>query len=71
MSRFKLNLSVILLAILPFCGMSQSALQSPSSFLGYTIGTKFTRHHQIVAYFNAVAQANPAMVKLINYGKTN
>jgi len=71
MSRFKLILSVILLAILPFCGMSQSALQSPSSFLGYAIGTKFTRHHQIVAYFNAVAQANPAMVKLINYGKTN
>jgi len=44
---------------------------SPKTFLGYEVGTKFTRHHQIVGYFNAVAQAKPEMVKLMPYGKTN
>jgi hypothetical protein len=55
---------------LPFLAAAQN-LQSPASFLGYTVGTKFTRHHQIVAYYNAVAQAKPDMVKIIPYGKTN
>ncbi len=44
---------------------------SPASFLGYKVGTKFTRHHQIVSYFNTVAQAKPDMVKIMPYGKTN
>jgi len=44
---------------------------SPASYLGYSVGTKFTRHHQIVAYFNTVAQAKPDMVKIMPYGKTN
>ena len=44
---------------------------SPTSYLGYAVGTKFTRHHQIVSYFNTVAQAKTDMVKIIPYGKTN
>jgi hypothetical protein len=44
---------------------------SPASYLGYTVGTKFSRHHQIVGYFNTVAQAKPDMVKIMPYGKTN
>lgn len=43
---------------------------SPASFLGYTVGTRFTRHHQIVSYFNTLAQARPDMVKIMPYGKT-
>jgi hypothetical protein len=35
------------------------------------VGTRFTRHHQIVSYFNAVAKAAPEKVKLMPYGKTN
>jgi hypothetical protein len=46
------------------------SVPSPASFLGYTVGTKFTRHHQIVAYFNTIAQARPEMVKIMPYGKT-
>lgn len=46
-------------------------VQSPAEFLGYTLGTKFTPHYKIVAYFNAVAQAAPGMVKIEKYGETN
>ncbi|MFP5041445.1 M14 family metallopeptidase [Parasediminibacterium sp. JCM 36343] len=46
-------------------------LQSPDQFLGYKLGTKFTRHDKIVAYCKAVAAANPAMVRIEKYGETN
>ncbi|WP_153796717.1 M14 metallopeptidase family protein [Foetidibacter luteolus] len=46
-------------------------LQSPDDYLGYKIGTRYTRHHKIVEYFNAVAQARPDMVKIEKYGATN
>ena len=60
-----------LIALLIFPVLAFSQLQSPAEFLGYQVGTKFTRHHQIVSYFNAVAKAEPTKVKLIPYGKTN
>ncbi|MDP1841861.1 MAG: hypothetical protein Q8K64_00480, partial [Sediminibacterium sp.] len=46
-------------------------LQSPEQFLGYKVGTKFTRHHRILEYVKMVAQAKPEMVKLEKYGETN
>ncbi|MDO1501135.1 M14 family metallopeptidase [Winogradskyella maritima] len=46
-------------------------LQSPSEFLGYDIGTQFSRHHQVVDYFQHVASAFPNQVKLEKYGQTN
>ena len=46
-------------------------VQSPEQFLGYRIGTKFTRHHKIVEYFKTVAQSKPDMVKMEKYGETN
>ncbi|QQX75646.1 MULTISPECIES: M14 family metallopeptidase [Aequorivita] len=45
-------------------------LQSPSEFLGYEIGTQFSRHADVVSYFEHVA-ANSEMVKYADYGKTN
>ncbi|SRX75211.1 M14 family metallopeptidase [Aequorivita antarctica] len=45
-------------------------LKSPSDFLGYEIGTQFSRHADIVGYFEHVA-ANSGMVKYFDYGKTN
>ena len=29
----------------------QSQLQTPDQFLGYELGSYFTRHHQVVDYF--------------------
>ena len=46
-------------------------LQSPDQFLGYKVGTKYTRHHKVVEYFKSVAAAMPNMVKTEKYGETN
>ncbi len=45
-------------------------LKAPSEFLGYEIGTEFSRHADVVSYFEHVA-ANSPMVKYFDYGKTN
>ena len=66
----KLGVFVLMLLSSTFLLQAQN-VPSPASFLGYTVGTKFTRHHQIVAYFNTIAQAKPDMVKIMSYGKTN
>ena len=60
-------LSGLLLTALAY---SQS-IPSPSAFLGYELGTRFTRHHQVVDYYRAVAGAAPDRVKLENYGQTS
>ncbi len=46
-------------------------LQSPSEFLGYEIGSHFSRHHQVLDYFKHVSSVASSNVKLIEYGKTN
>lgn len=45
-------------------------LQSPSEFLGYPLGIEFSRHAEVVSYFEHVAK-NSAMVNYQDYGKTN
>ena len=49
---------------------SQNKLQSPKDFLGYEIGDQFTRHADVVNYFNHVAN-NSNMATYHTYGKTN
>ncbi len=49
---------------------SQVKLKSPAEFLGYEIGDQFTRHADVVDYFNHVAD-NSNMVTYHTYGKTN
>ncbi|MDH7444384.1 M14 family metallopeptidase [Aquimarina sp. 2201CG14-23] len=49
---------------------AQDKLQSPSTFLGYNLGNQFTRHADVVNYFNHVA-TNSEMVTYHTYGKTN
>jgi len=48
----------------------KAQLKSPSNFLGYEIGTEFSRHADVVNYFEHVA-ANSNMVTYANYGMTN
>ncbi|NNE69121.1 MAG: zinc carboxypeptidase [Rhodothermales bacterium] len=45
------------------------SLQSPADFLGYELGSRFSRHHQVVDYFEHVA-ANSDRVSLQQYGET-
>ena len=61
----------ICLFFIGFYTVSFLYAQSPEAFLGYKIGTRFTRHHQIVEYFKAIAAANAEQVKIEKYGETN
>ncbi|MCF4101023.1 zinc carboxypeptidase [Gillisia sp. M10.2A] len=45
-------------------------IQSPSDFLGYELGTRFTRHANVVRYFEYVAENSP-LVNYQSYGETN
>ena len=51
--------------------LSLAQLKSPSEFLGYDLGTQFTRHHEVVDYYQYLAEAEPQRMTLIEYGKTN
>ncbi len=53
------------------CGLSGGIAQtkSPETFLGYEIGSRFTPHHRVVAYFEHVAATN-GNVELVTYGTT-
>lgn len=46
-----------------------SQTKSPSAFLGYELGSRFTQHHKIVNYFEHVA-VNNTNVKFVEYGET-
>src|SRR6478735_1680646 len=52
-----------------FSLLGQSSVQSPSEFLGYELGDRFTRHHRMVEYFKAVDEAMPN-VQVTQYGET-
>lgn len=63
-------LSILALLVLSVSVTAQN-VPSPESYLGYKVGTRYTRHHKIVDYFNTVAKARPDMVKIESYGQTN
>ena len=57
----------ILLAALAVGARAQ--VPTPAEFLGYALGERFTPHHRVVAYVEAVAAASPR-VTLVPYGET-
>lgn len=56
-----------LLLIFPI--ILQAQILSPKDFLGYELGTKFTRHHQVVSYYKHISEKSEK-VTLQQYGKT-
>ncbi|HWB27219.1 MAG TPA: M14 family metallopeptidase [Chitinophagaceae bacterium] len=61
---------VAVLALALTCTAYSQNIPSPEQFLGYKVGTRFTPHWKLLAYFKAVADAAPSMVKLQPYGQT-
>ena len=57
-------------AFLTLGSIYSQSLQSPSEFLGYEIGSRFTRNYKVVDYFKYVS-TNLSNVKLEKYGETN
>ena len=54
------------------CSINLSAqIKSPEEFLGYPIGSKFTYHHQIVAYSRYLASQSNGLAQWQVYGQTS
>jgi len=64
------KLLIFALFVCPILIISQE-LKSPSEFLGYELGTQFTRHHEVVDYYQYVVSVASDRVQLQEYGKTN
>jgi len=64
------SFALVIALLISFSTVAQN-LQSPSTFLGYEIGTQFSRHHQILDYYEHIAGQFPQQVKLQNYGQTH
>ena len=64
-----ITFALLLLTLTSICKAQN--LQSPSQYLGYTIGTKYTPHYRITDYIKYVAQNSSQQVKYVKYGTTN
>ena len=60
---------IILFLLIHIQTFSQN-IQSPSEFLGYEIGTQFSRHSQVVDYFEYVSNKLSENVIMEKYGET-
>ena len=65
----KLYSLLIALALLSTSVYSQT-IKSPKEFLGYELGSRFTRHHKVAEYFKYVSETLPNVI-LEKYGETN
>lgn len=63
------KLLALLVCISCWVSVSAQQIQSPSAFLGYELGSRFTTHDRIVAYFKYVAEASK-QVHYVQYGAT-
>jgi hypothetical protein len=50
--------------------LTAQKIQTPDEFLGYKLGSRFTRHHKVIDYFKYISE-NTDKVKFQEYGKTN
>lgn len=66
MKKIVLTAFILFFAVLTFA----QSLQSPEQFLGYALGSRFTPHHRILAYFDHIASTSSNRVKLVRYGET-
>ncbi len=64
--RNSIKLSCVLIFMFQFVW---SQTKSPSEFLGFELGERFSMHHQVTDYFKHVADQNDN-VKLVKYGNT-
>ena len=66
------NINLFLLTvILSISSIFSQNIKSPSEFLGYELGTQFSRHNQVVDYFKYVSSELSTKVILEKYGETN
>lgn len=59
------------LSVLFSFSLTAQQIKSPSEFLGYELGSEFTRHHQVVDYYQYLSEVASDRVSVQEYGKTN
>tara|TARA_A100001011_G_scaffold396003_1_gene492667 strand:- start:43547 stop:45994 length:2448 start_codon:yes stop_codon:yes gene_type:complete len=64
MFPWKLSLLLII-----FSNIITGQIKSPGDFLGHELGDQFSRHHQIIDYFQHLEE-NSSQIQLVPYGKT-
>lgn len=64
------SLSIILFFCISIPQTFAQSIQPPEQFLGYPLGSRFTPHHRILAYFEYLASAAKDRVKFSQYGET-
>jgi len=69
MGRLFFSPSLMSLLVVYSVSAQDGQLLSPAQFLGYEAGTKFTRHHRVVDYFEYIADNSP-QVQFMPYGQT-
>ncbi|AZQ64221.1 hypothetical protein EI427_18905 [Flammeovirga pectinis] len=69
MPRLLFLIQLICCSILASPIFSQE-IKSPSEYLGYSLGTKFTYHHKIIDYCKEVSLKSQS-IKLFNYGESS
>tara|TARA_R110002051_G_scaffold130577_2_gene204465 strand:- start:79885 stop:82341 length:2457 start_codon:yes stop_codon:yes gene_type:complete len=62
---------LLLIGFLSYTFSIAQSIKSPSEFLGYELGSAFSRHHEVVDYYKYLAATLPDQVQLVEYGKTN
>ena len=65
-----MKLTFALLALGGACLTSFAQVPTPAEFLGYELGDRFTRHHSVVDYAQALADASPKAI-WEPYGRTS
>ena len=65
-----MRLSLLLLALASTLSALNAQVPTPAEFLGYELGDRFTRHHNVVDYAKALAEASPKAV-WERYGRTS
>jgi len=61
---------ILYLVLISFLTKLTGQIHSPNDFFGYELGNNFSRHHQVVDYFQYLDQ-NSSGIKIVPYGKTS
>ena len=71
LSHYAMKKIVLLLFLSCSLSLLGQGIQSPAEFLGYELGSQFTRHHRVIDYYQYLASTASDRVQLKEYGKTN
>ena len=66
-NKFSSTLILVLLVNMIFA----QQIMSPDEFLGYELGSQFSRYHHVVDYYDYLAEKDKERVKIVEYSTTN